>query len=167
MSREPSLAEMIDWIMKLDDTYKIFLLSTLYALFLYSILFIGVDITQEGIYALTINTFIIALANMVKYHLIRLILDGITIVVSFIFYLIGLNSLFVSFYRIWTYRLLGIVIALTGFFGWFLLFVLDLKLQLNNIYINAFCLGLVIVSAVLAKLNSNLKFDNEGRAIME
>ncbi len=81
MSEQPSLYKMIEAVLKLDDTYKIFLLSTLYAIFLYSILFIGIDITPEGIYTLTINTFITALANMIRYHLVRLVLDGLGLLV--------------------------------------------------------------------------------------
>jgi hypothetical protein len=166
MAQEPSPYEMIEAILRLDDTYKIFVLSALYAIFLYSILFIGIDITPEGIYTLTINTFIMALANMIQYHLVSLVLYGITIVVSLAFYLIALRKLMVSFYRIWAYRLLGIVIALTGFAGWFLVFVINLQLHINSEIWDAVCLLLIGGSYVLARRNSKYKFDEEGKAIM-
>ncbi|MCL4383606.1 hypothetical protein M1278_03150 [Candidatus Marsarchaeota archaeon] len=168
MSGQPSLYKMIEAVLKLDDTYKIFLLSTLYAIFLYSRLFIGINITLEGIYTLTINTFITALANnMIQYHLVRLVLDSLIIIVSFVFYIIGMRKLMISFYKIMTYRLLGVVIALTGFAGWFLIFVINLQLHINSETWDTICVILIVCSYLLARFNSKYKFDKEGKAIME
>lgn len=151
-----SFIEIIEWIMRLDDTYKIFLLSTLYAIFLYSILFIGINITPEAIYTLTINTFITSIANLIQNHPIRLALGGLTIVVSIIFYLIGLVKLLKSFYKIGSYKWLGITIALTGFLGGFLFFVINLQLNIHSILYDALCILLIGISFFLAALHSRL-----------
>ena len=151
-----SFIEIIKWIMKLDDTYKIFLLSTFYAIFLYSILFIGIDITPEGIYTLTINTFITSIANLIQNYPTRLALGGLIIVVSIIFYLIGLVKLLESFYKIGRYKWLGITIALTGFLGWFLVFVINLQLNIHSTLYDGLCILLIGISFFLAASRSKL-----------
>ena len=151
-----SLIEIIKQIMRLDDTYKIFLLSTLYAIFLYSILFIYIDITPEGIYALTINTLITFIANLIQNHLTRLALGGLTIIVSIILYFMELVKLLESFYKISHYKWLGITIALTGFLGWFLVFVINLQLNIHNILYDGLCILLIGISFFLAALHSKL-----------
>ena len=155
---EPSIAEFIEWINKLDDPYKVFLWTLLNVISLYAMITVGVGIDPDAIKEFVAGTIIETYGdetfNLIWSAIIQPILS-----------IGGIIQLIISLYAIWKFRWLGVVVSLTGFIGWFLL----IFKTTNNWPQEVFWAGaiLVIISFVFARYSSKLKFDQEGRAIID
>ena len=139
-------AKFVNWVYKLDDIYKIYLFSTLNAIFLYIDLTTGQSIDPDAIKQLVVDTFIKTLGNP------QLIFAWG--VISYILAVIGLIQLGLSIYAIQKYRLKGIIIATFAFIGWFGLFY-STKYSWPQ-WVLWILLGLIIISIVIAKTDSKL-----------
>lgn len=82
--------------------------------------------------------------------------EGILTVVGFI-------QLGITAYGIWKYKLTGIIIAVFAFIGWFALLESS-KYTFKEWELFVF-LGMIIVSYLLARRGSKLKFNKDGRVI--
>jgi len=156
--REPSLAEFIEWIQRLDDPYKVFLFTLLNAIFLYAIVTTGHGIDLDSIRELVVGTVIETLGDETLNFLWTVIFQPI---LSFA----GLIQLVISIYAIWKFRWLGVIVSVSGFVGWILLFFTSYYGWPQIV----FWIGivLVVVSYVIARYSSNLKFDPEGNVIFD
>ncbi len=139
----------VNWVNKLNDTYKIFLFSTLNAIFLYGTLTTGQSIDPDAIKQLVVGTFIKALGNPQ--------LISAWGIIQYVLAIIGIIQLGLSVYAILKYRLKGIVIATFAFIGWFGLFYSAKHLWPQ--WVLWIFLGLIIISIVIARADSKLKFD--------
>lgn len=145
----------VNWVNKIDDTYKIFLFSTLNALFLYVTLTTGKSIDPDAIKQLVVGTFINTLGNPQ--------LISAWGIIQYVLAIIGIIQLGIYIYAILKYRLKGIVIATFAFIGWFGLFY-STKYSWPQ-WVLWILLGLIIISSVIARASSKLKFDKEGKVI--
>lgn len=155
---EPSIAEFIDWVNKLDDPYKVFLWTLINVISLYAMITIGVGIDPNSIKEFVIDTVIKTNGNE-TFNFIW------SVIVKPILSIGGIIQLIISLYAIWKFRLLGVIVSITGFVGWvFLIFK-----TMNNWPQEVFWIGaiLVLASYLIARYSSKLRFDQDGRAIME
>ena len=155
---EPNFQDTIrfvNWVNKLDDTYKIFLFSTLNAIFLYVTLITGKSIDPGAIKQLVVGTFINTLENPQ--------LTSAWGIIQYVLVIIGSIQLVIYIYAILKYRLKGIIIATFAFSGWFGLFH-STKYSWPQ-WVIWILFGLIIISSVIARADSKLKFDKEGKVI--
>ena len=160
MSRknEPSITEFIIWINQLDDPYKVFLWTLINVVSLYAMITVGVGIDADSIKEFVAGTIIETYGDE-AFNLIW------SVIIQPILSVGGIIQIIISLYAIWKFRWLGIVVSLTGFIGWFLL----IFNAINNWSQEVLWTGiiLVLISAGIAKYSSKLKFDQEGRVIMD
>lgn len=155
---EPSIAEFIEWVSKLDDPYKVFLWTLINVISLYAMITVGVGIDPDSIKEYILDTIIKTQGN----NTFNFIWSAI---VKPILSIGGIIQLLISLYGIWKFRWLGVVVSLTGFVGWvFLIFK-----TMNNWPQEVLWMGaiLVIASYIIARFSSKLRFDQDGRAIIE
>lgn len=160
MSRrdEPSIAEFIAWVNRLDDPYKVFLWTLINVISLYAMITVGVGIDPDSIKEFFVDTIIKTNGN----NTFNFIWSAI---VKPILSIGGIIQLIISLYSIWKFGWLGIVVSLTGFIGWvFLIFKTT-----NNWPQEVFWAGavLIVISYGFARYSSRLNFDQEGRAIID
>ncbi len=156
--REPSIAEFIAWIHQLDDPYKVFLFSLLNAIYLYAVITIGHSIDPDTIKGIFLGELIESLGNeTLSWFWVNLFQP-----LSFV---AGMVELAICLYAIWKFRLLGAVVALSGFVGWvILLFRISMQWPQEVFY---FGVALVLISFIVAVMKSSLKFDDSGRVVMD
>lgn len=145
----------VNWVNELDDTYKIFLFSTLNAIFLYGALTIGQSVDPDAIKQLVVDTFIKALGNPQ--------LISAWGIIQYVLAIIGIIQLGLSISAILKYRLKGIVISTFAFIGWFGLFYSS-KYSWPQ-WVLWILLGLIFISIIIARVSSKLEFDKEGKVI--
>jgi len=61
--KEPTITEFIKWVSKLNDSYKIFLFSTINALFLFVYITTGQNIDPDSIKELIVSSFVKSTGN--------------------------------------------------------------------------------------------------------
>lgn len=115
----------------------------------------GQSIDPDAIKQLVVGTFINILGN-------PQIISAWGII-QYVLAIIGIIQLGLSIYAIQKYRLKGIIIATFAFIGWFGLFY-STKYSWPQ-WVLWILLGLIIISIVIAKTDSKLKFDKEGKVI--
>ena len=147
--------KFIDRVSDLDDIYKVYLFSALNAIFLFCTFVIGVSIDPTSIQLMTIT----AIINTLKSPLAA----GAWMYVEDILTVVGFIQLGITAYGIWKYKLTGIIIAVFAFSGWFALLESS-KYTFKEWELFVF-LGMIIVSYLLARRGSKLKFDKDGRVI--
>ena len=156
--KEPSIAEFIGWMNKLDDPYKVFVWTLINVISLYAMITVGVGIDPESIKEFVVDNIIKTQGNETFNFIWSAIVKPILSIG-------GIIQLIISLYAIWKFRWLGIVVSVTGFIGWFLL----IFKTTNNWPQEVFWIGaiLVIISYLIARYSSKLKFDQEGRVIID
>ena len=156
--REPSYSEFIEWISQLDDSYKVYLFSIFDAIFLFIAIKFGIGIDPDSLKELVVDSFIPVFGNDTLNVIWKTILQPAL-------WIIGLIQTGISVFTIWRFRILGLVVSTTAFFG-----VLLLLLSANYswpqwvLYVSIAVIG---ISYIIARRNSNLEFDNDGRVIYD
>jgi len=142
-----SIGEFIEWIQKLDDSYKIWLFGTVNAIFSFIYISTGQQVDPDSLKQLVFGAFIQSLGNNA--------LDLVwTYIASPGLFVYGIIQTVLLLLLIWKKGPLSISIALTSFFGWITLF-------LASRYEVLVYLALIFIfgSYVVARHYSKLKFN--------
>lgn len=98
---EPSIAEFIAWVSKLDDPYKVFLWTLINVISLYAMFTVGVGIDSGSIKEYILDTIIKTQGNS-TFNFIW------SAVVKPILSIGGIIQLLISLYGIWKFRWLSV-----------------------------------------------------------
>ncbi|AFS80046.1 hypothetical protein NKOR_00640 [Candidatus Nitrosopumilus koreensis AR1] len=151
--REPSIVEFIEWIKELDDPYKVFLFSLFSAISLYVIVQFGHDIDPATINEIFLGELIKSLGNETLIWFWANVFQPVSAIA-------GILELIVLLYAIFRLGIIGLFVSITGFIGWIILiFRITLDWIPEIFYVGVV---LVLISAIIAKINSNLDFDEQG-----
>lgn len=155
--RKKNDVEFLEWVNRLDDPYKVFLFSLISAIFFFVFLTTGIQIDPDSLRELALGEIINSLGN----DLVSSIWDNF---VGPVLTIIGLIQVGISIYAIYKYGKTGIIISGCGFFG--ILGLLFTTKGLPNETI-ALWLPMITASWFFARKNSKLKFDRDGKVIMD
>lgn len=156
--RDPSYSEFIDWVSQLDDSYKVYLFSLLNALFLFITVKFGIGIDPDSLKELAANSIITSFGNETLSAIWKNVLQPAL-------WIFGLIQTGISIFTIWKFRLLGLVVSTTAFFG--LLLLLFSASGGWPQWVMYTSIGMIGVSYVIARRNSKLEFDRNGSVIYD
>lgn len=156
IKQDPSYSEFVEWVSQLDDSYKVYLFSLLNALFLFIAIKFGIGIDPDSLKELVVGSVITSFGSETLNIIWKNILQPAL-------WVIGLIQIGISIFTIWKFRMLGLIVSSTAFFGLLLLlFSANYGWPQWILYTSVCMIG---VSYVIARRNSKLKFDKDGNVI--
>lgn len=156
--RDPSYSEFVEWISELDDSYKVYLFSLLNAIFLFVMVKFGIGIDPDSLKEMAIDTFVTSLGNEALISIWKFFVQPVL-------WIFGLIQLGISIFAIWKFRILGVVITSTAFFGLLLLLVSASSGWPQWVMYVSF--AMIVASYIIARINSKLSFDRDGNVIYD